>query len=90
MIFGTCLIETSVVDAHLKLSTGLGDDNRAGQPPRVMDLSYESSVEQPFDFFMDEVSPLNGLLLGLLLDRSGIEVDLQIMLNHLPRDLAHL
>jgi hypothetical protein len=55
-----------------------------------MDLSYEASVEQPFDFFTDEVSPLNGLLLGLLLDRSGIEVDLQIMLNHLPRDLAHL
>jgi hypothetical protein len=31
-VFGTCLLETSVVDAHLKLLFGLGDDNRVSQP----------------------------------------------------------
>jgi hypothetical protein len=54
----------------------LGDDNRVGQPPRVMDLPYEAGVEQLFYFFTDQVLPLNGLLLGLLLDRSGIREDL--------------
>jgi hypothetical protein len=43
-----------------------------------------------FDLFTDEVLPLNGLLLGPLLDRSGIGVDLQMVLNHLPRDPRHL
>jgi hypothetical protein len=75
-VFRSCLIKTSVVDAHLKLPAYYGDDNRVGQPPWVMDLPYEASVKQLFDFFMDEVLPLNGLILGLLLDRSGIEVDL--------------
>jgi hypothetical protein len=89
-VFGTCLIETCIVDAHPKLPTGLRDDNRVGQPPRVVDLPYEASIEQLFDFFMDEVLPLNGLLLGLLLDRPGVWVDLQMVLNHLPRDLGHL
>jgi hypothetical protein len=39
---------------------------------------------------MDEVLLLNGLLLGPLLDWSGIEVDLQMVLNHLRRDPRHL
>jgi hypothetical protein len=56
----------------------------------VVDLPYETSVEQLFDFFTDEVLPLNGLLSGPLLDRSGVGVDLQMMLNHLPRDPRHL
>jgi hypothetical protein len=56
----------------------------------VEDLPYEVSVEQLFDFFMDEVLPLNGLLSGPLLDRSGVGVDLQMVLNHLPRDPRHL
>jgi hypothetical protein len=89
-IFVTCLIETCVVDAHLKLSVGLRDDHRIGQPPGVVHLPYEASVEQRFDFFMDEVLPLNGLLLGPLLDRSGVGIDLQMVLNHLPRDQRHL
>jgi hypothetical protein len=68
IIFGTCLIETSIVDAPLLLPADLRDDNRVGQPPWVMDLLYEASVKQLFDFFMDEVLLLHGLLLGLLLD----------------------
>jgi hypothetical protein len=34
--------------------------------------------------------PLYGLLLGLLLDRPSVRVDLQMVLNHLPRDPSHL
>jgi hypothetical protein len=56
----------------------------------VVDYSYEASVKQVFDFFMDEVLPLNGLLSGPLLDRSGVGVDLQMVLNHLPRDARDL
>jgi hypothetical protein len=90
MIFRTCLVETCVVDAHPKLLVGLRDDHRIGQPPGVVDLPYEASVEQLFDLFMDEVLPLNGLLPGPLLDRSGVGVDLQMVLNHLPRDPRNL
>jgi hypothetical protein len=90
MIFGTWLVETCVVDAHLKLPVGLRDDHRIGQPPRVVDLPYEAGVEQLFDLFTDEVLPLNRLLPGPLLDRSGVGVDLQMMLNHLPRNPRHL
>jgi hypothetical protein len=89
-VFGTYLIETCVVDAHSKLSIGFRDDHRIGQPPRVMDLSYEASVEQRFDFLTDKVLSLNRLLLRPLLDRSSIGVDLQMVLNHLPRDPRHL
>jgi hypothetical protein len=56
----------------------------------VVDLPYEASVEQLLDFFMDEVLPLNGLLLGLLLHQPDIKVDLQMLLNHLPKDSEHL
>jgi hypothetical protein len=76
MIFGTCLIETCVVDACPKLPVSLWDDHRIDQPPRMVDLPYEASVEQLLDFFTDEVVPLNGLLLGPLLNWSGIEVNL--------------
>jgi hypothetical protein len=56
----------------------------------VVDLPDEASVEQLFDVFTDEVLPLNGLLPGPLLDRPSVGVDLQMMLNHLPRDPRHL
>jgi hypothetical protein len=56
----------------------------------VVDLPYEASVEQLHDFFNDEVLPLNELLLGPLLDWSSIGVDLQMVLNHLPKDPRHL
>jgi hypothetical protein len=56
----------------------------------VADLPYEASVEQLYDLFMDKVLPLNGLLPGPLLDRSSVGVDLQMILNHLPRDPRHL
>jgi hypothetical protein len=89
-IFRACLIETSVVDAHPKLPTSLGDNNRVGQPPWVVDLPDESDVKQLLDFFKYEVLPLNELLSRLLLHRPGIGVDLQMVLNHLPSDLGHL
>jgi hypothetical protein len=89
-IFGTCLIETSVVNAHPKLPTSLGDDNRVGQPPWEVDLPDEVGIEQLVDLFTGEVLPLNRLLLRLLLDQSGIKVDLQMVLNHLPGDSGHL
>jgi hypothetical protein len=89
-VFGTCLVETYVVDAHPELPAGLRDDNRVGQPRGVVDLSYEASLKQLLDFFTDEVLPLNGLLPRLLLDRSGVGVDLQMVLDHLPRDPGHL
>jgi hypothetical protein len=38
------------------------------QPPWVMDLPYEASIEQLLDLFLDEVLPFNGLFLGFLLD----------------------
>jgi hypothetical protein len=44
-VFVTCLVETCVVNAHLKLPTSLWDDNRVGQLPRVVDLPYEADVE---------------------------------------------
>jgi hypothetical protein len=86
----TCLVETSVVDAHPKLPTGHEDDNRVGHPPLVVDLLDEFGVKQLLDFFTDEVLPLNGLLPGLLLHRPGIRVDLYMVLNDLPRDPGHL
>ena len=56
----------------------------------MVDLPYEASLKQLLDFFTDEVLPLNGLLPRLLLDWSGIGVDLQMVLDHLPRDPGHL
>jgi hypothetical protein len=58
-IFGACLVETSVVDAHLKLPAGLGDDNSVGQPSWVVDLPDESGVKQLLDFFTNEVLSLD-------------------------------
>jgi hypothetical protein len=88
-VFWACLVETSVIAAHLKLPTCLGDDNRVGHPLWVVDLPDEASVKQFFNLFSDKVLPLYGLLLRLLFDRSGIGVDLQMMLNHLPGDPRH-
>jgi hypothetical protein len=89
-VFGTCLVEICVVNAYPKLPVGLCDDHRIGQPLRVVDLPYEASIEQLIDFFTDEVLPLNELLLGPLLDWSGVGINLQMVLNHLPRDPSHL
>jgi hypothetical protein len=75
-VFGTYLVKTCVVDAHPKLPADLGDDNMVVQPPRVVDLPYEAGIEQLLDFFTDKVLPLNRLLLGFLLDRSSVRVDL--------------
>jgi hypothetical protein len=68
----------------------LQDDHRIGQPPRVVDLPYEAGVEQLSDLFTDEVLPLNGLLPGPLLDRSGVGVDIQMVLNPHRRNQRHL
>jgi hypothetical protein len=76
MVFWTCLIESSVVDVHPKLPTRIGDDNRVGQPPWVMDLLDEASIEQLLDLLTNEILLLNGLLLWFLLDGSDIGVDL--------------
>ena len=56
----------------------------------MVDLPDEAGVEQLLGLFTDEVLPLNGLLPGLLLDRLGVGVDLQMVLDHLPRDPGHL
>jgi hypothetical protein len=56
----------------------------------VVDLPYEACLKKLLDFFMDEVLSLNGLLPRLLLDRSGVGLDLQMVLDHLPRDPGHL
>jgi hypothetical protein len=90
MVFWTCLVETSVVDAHPKLPSGLGNDNRVDQPPWMVDLPDEANAKQIFDLFIYEVLPLNGLLLGLLLYWIGVRVDLQMVVNHLPWDPRHL
>jgi hypothetical protein len=89
-VFWTCLVKIGVVDAHPKLPVGLWDYNRVGQPYRMVDLLDEASLQQLADLFTDEVLPLDGLLAWLLPDRPGVGVDLQMMLNHLPRDPGHL
>jgi hypothetical protein len=68
-IFEACLVESSVVNAHLKLPADLGDDNRVGQLVWVVDLPYEASIEQLLDFFTDEVLPLTDLYRHLSLSR---------------------
>jgi hypothetical protein len=89
-IFGVCLVETSVVNAHLKLPTGPRDDNMVGKPSWVVDLPDESGIKQLLDCLTDEVLPFNGLLLGPLLHRPSVGVDLQMVLNHLPRNPRNL
>jgi hypothetical protein len=53
-------------------------------------LGTTTGFEQLLDLLTDEVLPVNRLLLGLLLDWSGVRVDPQMVLNHLPRDPRHL
>jgi hypothetical protein len=89
-VFWTCLIQTSVVDAHPKLPACLGDDNRVGQPPWVVDIPDEAIIKQLLNLFSDKFLVLYGLLPRLLLDRSSVRVDLQMVLDHLPRDPKHL
>jgi hypothetical protein len=66
------------------------DHDWVGQPYKMVDFLDEASLQQLADLFTDEVLPLNGLLAWLLPDRSGVGVDLQMVLNHLPRDPGHL
>jgi hypothetical protein len=89
-VFWKCLIEIGVVDAHPKLPISLWDNDRIGQPHRVVDLFDEASLQQLSNLFTDEILPLNGLLSRFLPDWSGIRVDLQMVLNHLPKDPGYL
>ena len=89
-VLGTSLIKAGVVDAHPKLPIRLGDDDRVGQPYRVMNLFDEAGVKQLSDLLVDEVLPLNGLSPRLLTHWFGVRVDLQMVLDHLPGDPRHL
>jgi hypothetical protein len=89
-VLGTGLIEVGVVDAHPKLPVSLGNDDWIGQPYWVMDLFNEASVQQLPDLLTDEILLLNGLSSRLLTHRFGVRVDLQMVLDHLPRDPRHL
>jgi hypothetical protein len=87
-VFGTCLVKTGVVDAYSKLRTDLGDDNANH---RGWWISRIKPVSNSFSYlFTDEELPFYGLLPGLRLDWSGVRVDLQMVLNHLPQDPMHL
>jgi hypothetical protein len=55
-----------------------------------MNLFDEAGVQQLSDLLSDEVLPLNGLSPRLLTHRFGVRVDLQMVLDHLPRDPWHL
>jgi hypothetical protein len=55
-----------------------------------MNLFDEANVKQLPDLLANEVLPLNGLSSRLLTHWFGFRVDLQMMLNHLPRDPRHL
>jgi hypothetical protein len=56
----------------------------------VVDLPDEANIKQLLNLLSNKILPLNGLLLELLLDWPSIWVDLQMVLNHLPRDPRHL
>jgi hypothetical protein len=55
-----------------------------------MDLLDEASVEELADLLSDEALPLHRLLPWLLSYRLGVWLDLQMVLNHCPRDPRHL
>jgi hypothetical protein len=55
-----------------------------------MNLFDEAGVQQLPDLLSDEVLSLNGLSPRLLTHRFGVKVDLQMVLDHLPRDPRHL
>jgi hypothetical protein len=52
-------------------------------------MTHHNQTKELTTWFL-KVLPLNGLLLGLLLHQSGVRVDLQMVLNHLPGDPGHL
>jgi hypothetical protein len=56
----------------------------------VVDLPDEANIKQLLNLLSDKILPLNGLLLGLLLDRPGVRVNLQMVLNHLSGDPRYL
>jgi hypothetical protein len=55
-----------------------------------MNLFDEAGVQQLSNLLSNEVLPLNGLFSRLLTHRFGVRVDLQMVLDHLPRDPRHL
>jgi hypothetical protein len=55
-----------------------------------MNLFDEANVQQLPDILSNEVLPLNGLSPRLLTHRFGVRADLQMVLDHLPRDPRHL
>jgi hypothetical protein len=55
-----------------------------------MDLFDEIGVQQLPNLLTDEVLLLHGLPPRLLAYRLGVRIDLQMVLNHLPRDPRHL
>jgi hypothetical protein len=50
-----------------------------------MDLFDEANVQQLLDLLTEEILPLNGLSSRLLTHWFSIRVDLQMVLDHLPR-----
>jgi hypothetical protein len=56
----------------------------------VVHFFDEASLQQLADHFTDEALPLDGLLSWLLSHRLGVRVNLQMVLNHLPRAPGHL
>jgi hypothetical protein len=56
----------------------------------VVDLPDEANIKRLLNLLSNKILPLNGLLLELLLDWPSVWVDLQMVLNHLPRDPRHL
>jgi hypothetical protein len=55
-----------------------------------MNLLDKASMQQLLDLLTDEVLSLHVLSLWLLAHRLGDRVELQMVLNHLPRDPRHL
>jgi hypothetical protein len=56
----------------------------------VVDLAEEAGVEQLLDLFTIEVLSLHGLLPQLLMERPHVDVNLEFVLDHLPRDPGHV
>src|SRR5581483_1622353 len=89
-VFWTCLVKVGVVDAHTQFASCLGDHHWIGEPHWVLDLADEASSQQLVNLSADEFLPLHGLTPHLLLHRSSIGADRQMVLNHLPRDPGHV
>ena len=75
---------------HTELPPSFRHDDGVGQPLRVLDLSDEPGVEELVHLEADELLPLDGLLVDLLLDGPKVGEDLQSVLNHIPGDPGHI